>query len=85
MNEITLTQLTRQHLASWQTIDAVDDSGLCQRVWDSLRMVATTSPLVAGKVMRCGVIRVASLENDLESVYAKLASTDPFESKRLVR
>jgi hypothetical protein len=44
MNEITLNQLTRQHLASWQTIDAVDDTGQCQRVWDSHRMVATTSP-----------------------------------------
>ena len=85
MNEITLDQLTGKHLEDWQAIEAIDDAGVRQLVWDSNRMVALSSAGTPAKMTVYGVIRVASLETDLEAVYAKLAATDPLGDKRLVR
>src|ERR1700710_1086328 len=84
MAEITQDQLTSQHLASWQTIGAVDDSGQCRLVWDSRRLAPMMSSCTTAKATQSGVIRVASLEHDLDAVYAKLTSVAPHEGKRLV-
>ncbi len=85
MNEITLDQLTGKHLERWQVIDAIDDAGLRQLVWDSNRLVPLSSAGTPAKVTEHGVIRVASLEADLEAIYTRLAAADPLGDRRLVR
>jgi hypothetical protein len=85
MNEITLGQLTSKHLQDWQAVDAIDDTGVRQLVWDSDRMVPFSSADTPAKVTQFGVIKVKAMEANLEAVYAKLAAIDPFGDRRLVR
>ena len=85
MNEITLDQLTDKHLNSWQAIDVIDGAGVGQRVWDSRRMAPIASASAPTKLTEYGSIKIASLKNDLEVVYAKLTAIDPLGDKRLVR
>ena len=85
VNEITLDQLTAEHLVAWRAIDAIDEAGYRKRIWDSRRLVPVASASAEVPVSQYGFIRVSSLRDDLEAAYAKITALDTLGNKRLVR
>jgi hypothetical protein len=83
MAKITFDQSTREHLAIWQMMRAVDDTGSDRTAWGCRRVISMTSPLVPENLLVRGTIR--SLEHDLEAVYAKPTAIDRRGDKHLVR
>ena len=86
MTTLYLSEISERTFESYDEIRAETPEGEMQPVWRSRRLPPFVGRDTEAKLSQIGVIPVPSLMYaDLAPVYAKLMSTDPLGSSRVLR